>query len=106
MGLENRTHGHCVKGYSTPTYISWTEMKRRCRATDRKEWTRWGGRGIKVCGRWLHSFPLFLKDKGIRPVGKTLDRIDPNGDYTPDNTRWATPKEQAQTRRPKCPSTI
>lgn len=82
-----------------PTWKSWQSMLNRCRnETDRKHYQDYGGRGIKVCGRWL-QFENFLADMGERPKGKTLDRIDVDGGYEPGNCRWATMKEQNRNKR-------
>ena len=81
----------------SPTYHSWESMKARCYLPSKRSYRWYGAKGIKVCGRW-HTFKNFLADMGIRPEGKTLDRLDGSKDYGPENCRWATPKEQAQTR--------
>lgn len=90
-------HGHRSKT-RTPTYNSWRKMKERCTNPNHDRYPRYGGRGIKICDRWLHSFQNFLEDMGNRPYGKTLDRIDPNGNYEPSNCRWATIKQQARNK--------
>lgn len=82
-----------------PTYRIWAAMKRRCYAPNSTSYASYGGRGIRVCQRWM-TFDGFYEDMGDRPPGKSIDRIDPNGHYEPGNCRWATPSEQAKTRKP------
>lgn len=91
------THGMT----GSPTYRVWAAMIQRCTNPRQKEnWPLYGGRGIKICDRWLHSFDNFLADMGERPNGKTIDRY-PNhdGDYEPSNCRWATSKQQSRNLR-------
>ncbi len=74
-------------------------MKRRCNPRHTRWGARYSGRGIVICDRWLESFENFLADMGERPANTTLDRIDNDGNYEPNNCRWATQSEQTQNTR-------
>jgi hypothetical protein len=96
--LHNQLHGHSGNGKS-PTYTSWYAMIRRCTNPNHDYYYLYGGRGINVCERWRNSFIAFLADMGERPDGMTLDRVNSDGDYTPDNCRWANNSQQILNRR-------
>lgn len=85
---------------TTTEYRVWKMMKHRCSGESYPQYADYGGRGISVCQRWQDSFEAFLKDMGPRPSMKhTLDRVDNDGDYTPDNCRWATRDIQNRNNR-------
>jgi len=86
-----------------PLYNTYYLIYDRCLNPRTKNYKDYGGRGIKICDRWLgkEGFNNFVTDMGERPEGMTLDRKDNDGNYEPLNCRWATPTQQSHNRRPK-----
>lgn len=92
----SRKHGASAK--MTSEYRIWIEMRQRCTNPKCNRYYSHGARGIKVCERW-NDYSTFLADMGPRPPKHSIDRRDNDGDYTPENCRWATAKVQGRNRR-------
>lgn len=91
---------------SNPLYYTWVDMIRRCYNPKREAYKGYGGRGITVCERWLNSFENFCLDMGKRPDGTSLERVNNDGPYSPDNCKWATREEQQLNKRKKVPQLL
>lgn len=95
--IMNTTHGHAGK-IDSPEYRIWSGMKTRCLNKKDPAFVDYGGRGIKICERWMR-FENFFADMGNKPLGLSLNRINNDGDYCPENCEWATRKQQMNNTR-------
>jgi hypothetical protein len=101
MKRWNETHGHSHSGKNggpSPTMISWLSMMDRCYEPKTNRYENYGGAGVTVCKRW-NKFENFIEDMGIRPEGKTLNRIDGSKNYCKDNCKWSTKTEQNRNKK-------
>jgi len=99
--MKYARHGHRGNEPTdrTPTYNSWRKARERVYNPNANNFKYYGAKGVQMCDRWVDSFENFLEDMGERPEGTTIDRIDPHGDYEPDNCRWSTKQVQANNKR-------
>lgn len=105
-GVLNRTHGQGHPKARTSEYRTWEGLQQRCCNPSYHSFANYGGRGITVCDRWRNGeggigpFECFIADMGMKPSAlHSIDRVDVDGHYSPENCRWATPKQQSRNRR-------
>jgi len=102
-GCLNSTH-HMTK---TPEYVAWQDMRNRCYREKTTKFKHYGGRGITVCDEWRNDFMAFFKHIGPRPTNEhSLERINNNGNYEPNNVKWASQMEQCNNKRNNCTITL
>jgi hypothetical protein len=100
LGSRKLKHGYSAGGIIRPEYSAWESMIARCTKPKVRMYPHYGGRGIRVCQRWMESFENFIADMGNRPSDKhSLDRIKNELGYEPGNCRWAIPEVQQNNRR-------
>lgn len=90
---------HIIQKVNKPLYLTWKNMKQRCYNHENKSYKNYGARGIKICQRWLDSYDNFVADMGDKPQGHSIDRINNDGDYEPDNCRWSNYTQQNYNQR-------
>ena len=95
VGSINRTHG---KANKEPEYITWKRMRDRCNNKNNPAYKNYGGRGIKICARW-NNYENFIFDMGKKPKNFSIERVDNNKGYFPENCVWADRKTQSRNKR-------